>query len=280
MSEKNTGLIEGFKESDWAGGTIPWENRNPSGDWLPFVPVFEKQYSTTMDTMACVSFSLLNSCEMQIKQQTGQEVNFSDRFLAKMSGTIPTGNWLHIVADALRHYGCVHEDEWPNPPNPDFNWNEYYSEIPDFIKARAKKQFSDKYELQYERFGIPGFAITIDEMKRQLQHAPLWATIPGHAITACIISVNNDEFTYLDTYPPFVRTKKITELTSVWKAVLTKKSMIERYRVNYKGKLGVALVQDGAFGAEVYFAKNADMLKNLHKDYEVPFDAPFLFNIN
>jgi hypothetical protein len=55
--------------------------------------------------------------------------------------------------------------------------------------------------------------------------------------------------------------------------------MVERFRVNYHGTLGIALKVPGAFGIEVYLAKSEAMYQNLLKDYEVPADAPYLFNI-
>ena len=88
IPQQNTGLIEGSgTKSLWIGGTIPYEVRLETGDWRPFLVSEEHQYSDHVDTMGCVSFSLNNDLEIQNKF-FGREVNFSDRFLAKMSSHI------------------------------------------------------------------------------------------------------------------------------------------------------------------------------------------------
>lgn len=120
-------MIEGRRDTDFTAGTIPFEERNPSGDWRNYLPTEEHQYSDNTDTMACVSFSLDNDIEIQ-KQFEGREVNYADRFLAKMSGTTHDGNWLWKVADTVRQYGLVTEDLWPAPPH--YTWDSYYAPIP------------------------------------------------------------------------------------------------------------------------------------------------------
>src|SRR5688572_17774217 len=105
---KNLGVLVGIRETDYVAGTIPYEVRVPLGDWRPYVPKEERQYSDNVETNGCVSFSMNNLLEMQHKQQTGQEVNFSDRALAKMSGTNPDqGNYLYKVADEVRNSGLL-----------------------------------------------------------------------------------------------------------------------------------------------------------------------------
>lgn len=214
---KNTGLIHRRKSTDWPVGAINYEVRNPLGNWLPYLPTFEKQYFKNFDTMGCVSFSLNTLNEIQIIQQTGQEINFSDRFLAKMSGTTSQGNWLYIVADTLRNFGCVHEEEWPVPPEP-AAWSDYYMEIPQFIKDRAKKQFLDKYDFKYES-GL----VTKEYIEKHLKHSPLWMVIPGHAVAMIMLKVENDLITYFDTYEPGIKTIPLNGISDVYKAILTVK---------------------------------------------------------
>ena len=60
---KNYGVILEVKESDYVSGQLPYEVRNESGDWTPYIPLGENQYSSASDTMACVSFSALNVIE-------------------------------------------------------------------------------------------------------------------------------------------------------------------------------------------------------------------------
>jgi len=222
---ENHGVISGKKKTDWIAGTIPWVNRNPSGNWHDFLVKGERQYFQGFDTMACVSFATNNVCEIQIKQQTGQEVNFSDRFLAKMSGTTNQGNWVYIVLDTWRKIGVVNEDEWPKPPEPT-TFQAYYGDIPQFIIDRAKSQSTDLYDLQYEYINDHSPA----NIQKQLQHAPLLITIPGHEITGIVLSADNKQLTVLDDYEfnqdpanPFVRKINLADVTDIYKAVLTVK---------------------------------------------------------
>lgn len=218
---KNHGVILGRKRSDFVAGALPYEVRNPSGDWTPYLVRAEKQWYPRFDTMACVSFSANTLCEMQIKQQTGVEVNFSDRFLAKMSGTTKQGNWLYLVGDTLRKIGGVLEEEWPVPPG-DFGWDDYYTPIPQFVIDRAQKQFRDLYDI-----GTEWITRSAEEIAKHLKHAPLQVVIPGHAVAGYIISAQGDEVTYFDTYDPFIKKARLSDIQDVYKILLTVKKMIE-----------------------------------------------------
>src|SRR5207247_8242189 len=112
-----------------------YEVLNPSGDWTAYLPSAENQSTHIVDTMACVTFSCLNVIETQIKFLTGREVNFSDRFIAKLSGTTQQGNTVQNVLDAIRKYGLVLEEEWPTDLN--FNWDQYYAPVPDEVIKKA-----------------------------------------------------------------------------------------------------------------------------------------------
>ena len=241
MSKKETivnhGLIYRRKSDDFVAGvssTIKYEVRNPSGNWLPYANVImkEKQWFPNFDTFACVSFSANNLCEMQIMHQTAQQVNFSDRFLAKMSGTTSEGNYLYIVGDTLRNIGGVLEEEWPKPPEATATWASYYSAIPQFVIDRAKKQFRDKYKIETEWVGN-----TADALRYHLKHAPLQFVIPGHAIAGIILAVDNNNVSFLDTYDPYIKTIPITRLTDVYKILLTcKEKNMSQIKTQAKGQ--------------------------------------------
>lgn len=209
LPKQNTGLIEGRRDSDFIAGTLPYEVRNPTGDWRPFLVKEEKQYSDNTDTMGCVSFSANNTLEIQHKQQTGVELNFSDRFLAKMSNTTPQGNWLYIVADTLRNIGIVFEDEWPTPPN--YNWQTYYADIPQAIKDKAQK-----YGVTYE-----WVEPVKDQLLKHLKHAPLQITIPepypNHAVV--LVHIEGDTAYYFDTYPNYLKTISVSKISSALKLI-------------------------------------------------------------
>lgn len=62
---KNYGVILGSSPTTYGAGVLPYEIRNPSGDWEPFIPPGEWQKSDNGDSMSCVTFSAINSIETQ-----------------------------------------------------------------------------------------------------------------------------------------------------------------------------------------------------------------------
>lgn len=188
---KNYGVIPEIRDTDYIGGTLPYKVNNESGDWTPYVPKGENQYSNMVDSMACVSFSFLNCLETLLKHRTTQEFDFSDRFLAKMSNTTTQGNTLGIVADSYRKYGCPVETDWPKPDN--FTWDTFYAEIPQEVKDKALK-----YNISYEWVDTD-----VASLQFHLKQSPLQLIIPGHAI--CGIYEQDDIFKYFDTYNPYLK---------------------------------------------------------------------------
>jgi len=135
------------KISDWiAGDFSPLSSKfiNPSGIWL--TPEIEYQNRWGYDRLACVTYSLLNCLETLYYYKTGIWINFSDRFLAKMSGTTKYGNTLDNVFDFARKIGLVAENVYPDT---DGGWDEYYKEIPQEIIDKAK-EFLNEWSLYRE----------------------------------------------------------------------------------------------------------------------------------
>lgn len=222
----NYGLIEGSRQEDFVAGTLPYEVRNESGDWTQYLPVGEWQRNNFVDTMACVTFSALNSIETQYKFLTGQERNFSDRYTARMSGTTPEGNWLFRVADSIRRDGIIDESLWPAPQN--FTWETYYSTPPIEIVDKARSFLAD-FMVQYEWIDV-----TKESLLYHLKHAPIQVTIPGHAILNFFR--NEDVQKYFDSYAPFIK-DRTEPFLSAMKLVLTRKAthmtqeeVIDEYR--------------------------------------------------
>jgi hypothetical protein len=111
----NDGALLGRRDTDFVAGTLPYEERNPAGDWEPYAPPGERQSSYKGDSMSCVSFSAINSIETQEKFLTGNQPNYSDRWTAKRSGTTRQGNYLWKVADTIRKEGLVLQEDYPTP---------------------------------------------------------------------------------------------------------------------------------------------------------------------
>lgn len=188
--KKNSGvIIIKPTKTDFVVGAITYEQRT-NGDWTPYLPLDERQSFRRFDSMACVSFSALNSCEMQLNlllptlplyvkkwlQDEGYIVNgkleFSDRYLAKMSGTTLKGNTLPKVWDAIRHYGLVPEVNWPS--NDDFNRTEYFAEVPAYLIEKGKK-FLEFFDIEYEwvHGSGSGISATRIDFTKHLKHAPI-----------------------------------------------------------------------------------------------------------
>ena len=197
---KNLGVIIENKPKDFVAGTLPYEVLNPTGDWTVYLPTGEVQYSHYADSMACVTFSCLNVLETQYKFLTGREINFSDRFIAKVSGTTQQGNSVQRVLDAINTYGLVLEEDYPAPK--DFTWDEYYSEIPPEIFAKANKTLKVAYE-----FHQPD-----SDFNKELKHVPFEMIIekvnPYHSVE---MANTSQEF---DSYEPFLKPQKSIYITT------------------------------------------------------------------
>ena len=213
MEIKNFGIIEGQRDTDWLGGTIPFEERNPSGDWTTYLPPGEWQTNHIVDTMACVTFSALNSLEAQVKLLTGTHREFSDRFTAKMSETTNLGNYLYKVSDSLRKDGVVDDIVWPVPVG--YTWEKYYEEIPQFIQVKGL-EFLDEFQVAYEFVDF-----TRESLMHHLKHAPIQVVIPGHAVLAFFSTLQVTK--YFDSYEPFQK-ERTEGFTSALKIVLTRKT--------------------------------------------------------
>ena len=221
---KNRGVLIGKRETDFmagALGALTYEERNPSGDWTKWLPTGEKQRVTSvqggqLETMSCVSFSALNSIEVQLKFLTGKEFNFSDRFTATMSGTTPQGNYFWKVADSIRKDGVVSQTEYP--ADGAYTWETYYSAVPIDIINNAKI-FLNYYEISYEF--IPA---TKEEMLKHIKHAPLQIAVLNSTHAVLNFLTVGDIHKYFDSYEPYI--KETTSLTSPFKIVLKLKNKV------------------------------------------------------
>ncbi len=217
---KNYGIILGESSpTTFAGGTIPHEVRNPLGTWESFVPEGEWQVSDNGDSMSCVTFSALNSIETQEKFLTGNQVNYSDRWIAKMSGTTRNGNYLDKVAETIRTYGLVLESSYPTPK--EFTWDEYHQEIPESLLSQLKaegQEWLTKWDVKYEKAGIDKKSLQF-----QLKQSPVQVVIPGHAVENILSDSKTDII--FDSYNPFIKDipPYYSKIISAMKIVLYKK---------------------------------------------------------
>lgn len=169
---QNTGVIRPtIKPTDWKVGSEGLIYKEVCQDWSPFLPAYEGQQTPLLATQACVTFSCTNIIETQLKQQ-GIDINISDRFTAKMSGTTANGNSLQAVLDSIRTDGWLLEEDYPFPD--DMSWGKYYEEPNQWWKDKAKKNLENaKWQVNYEWFSVNNCYPDLEYIKFQLKQCPL-----------------------------------------------------------------------------------------------------------
>ena len=216
---KNFGVLFGERSTDYraglVGGSLPYEVRS-SGNWEAFLPIEEKQFNDNGDSMSCVTFAELSGIEMQEIYHDGIQSNYSDRWIAKMSGTTPQGNYLWKVADAIREFGLVKETSYPAPQAP-WTWADYHADIPEPLLSQLKaegQEWLKKWDVKYE-----WVEVSKESLMKHLKHAPLTVVIPGHAVMN--FKTTAELIHFFDTYPPHKKTTPSVQ--SALKLVLYKR---------------------------------------------------------
>lgn len=219
MNTINHGVIEGRKDTDYVSGVLPYFIRLPDGNWEKFAPPGARQWNSKGDNLSCVSHSDVESIQTQQKFLTGQAPKYSIRWVAKMSRTTKKGNRLDFVADAVRKYGLVPYEMYPDPQEP-WTWENYHADIPEPLMSQLLaegQRWLQQWSVMYEWVDI--YWGGVENIKKQLMQAPLQVVIPGHAILE--IRNLNDYFRYLDTYEPFIKEKPQNAISSAMKILLT-----------------------------------------------------------
>lgn len=254
---KNTGFIPTLPTlTDWkAGGETGSKvgSLNDAGDWRSYESPGEWQKlmgvsingGNGFETDACVTFSALDTLEtlgnfnikngnlaaedVQWLKDNGYcnpdgTLNFSDRFIAKLSGTTTDGNDMGTVWSTIRHKGLIPEALWPFPveqikADPAHAWDIYYAQVPqNLIDLGAA--FAARFDVTYEWVAYPGGSLTADGFHEQLKKGPIqiatavcppWNTadlIAGCGATpvahATMLShVDQAAYYILDHYVPF-----------------------------------------------------------------------------
>ncbi len=168
---KNTGFAgSGRTISDYVFGGVTKIAAEPliNGDWTNYLPMYEYQ-NTNFETMACVTFSVLNCLEILLKRRYNATFNFSDRFTSKMSGTTTAGNTMYKVIESIRkNNGPLSQIFWRNEGK---NWDEWYKEIPQNLQDLAK------LNLGCLSVGYEWVDPTPDRLKEAMKYSPLQIAI-------------------------------------------------------------------------------------------------------
>lgn len=236
MNGKNYGLINEriLDPRDWKfGGITGIENEVLvyDGQWDLWLPPLELQRNDYFETMACVSFASANAIETLLNRKYGADRDYSDRALAKMSGTKKTGNEMSKVANTIRELGLMLERYWPFDREQIKTWDEFYEEIPADILAKADV-FLEEYDITWEWV----FSTDPEKIKEALKYAPL-----ATAIYAYPPSDANGYLTRIEAWPNHLVLLYGYEDGKCWK-------IYDQYKNCYK-----KCAWDFNFGAKIKF---------------------------
>jgi len=226
---QQSGYIHEQRPTDFLAGSLPFEERVKSSDWKDYLPEGEQQNNPfVFDTQSCVTFSLMNSVETQLAQMSlspafkkflrdngyykNGKINFSDKFIAILSGTTKNGNSYVRVADTIRAYGLIPDSVLPFKA--ETTWEQWHaaSQI-----TPAMLELGQKF-LKFASFGYEWViennsngrieAEEKKELERHLMHAPLNIAVPKPATHAILMP---SYYKVFDSYSPFYKdgTKKI-----------------------------------------------------------------------
>lgn len=119
------------------------------GHWAKWLPVPKDQQPTLgVEPNDCVSHGTLKAVEILQNFLFSQKNDYSERFLAKMTGTdVLNGNDPNTVAQFLKNKGCALEADWPQSTATSFQG--FYANIPQSIQTLAL-DFVDEFAFGHE----------------------------------------------------------------------------------------------------------------------------------
>ena len=163
-------IIEPPKETDYVlGGSVQLggDVLQPDGQWDGYLPETEVQTRNGVEPYSCVSMTTNNCIEILERRLFGARNNWSDRFLAKLSGTgEKRGNTPNAVAETRRKKGCIKEEEWGFDSSIN-TFEKYYAEIPRNIQTMAIGEGA-----QYA-FGYEAVRSNADDIMNALKYSPV-----------------------------------------------------------------------------------------------------------
>jgi len=269
-NKKNTGALqEEYQVEQYRLGESPieYDVRLFDGNWRDYLPKDEWQKKNGTETMSCVTFSALNSIEIQLNWMLRHNkisakskkflldngymedgmVNLSDKFTAIKSNTMQNGNYMTAVANSLRKDGAIPESmlEFGTPSS----WDEYHdkNQIKPEMEEKGLK-FLDYFSIQYEWVVNPNNGGLKEEGRanclKHLRHAPLQIAKSGHA-TDYFMGVDKVRFGQYDSYNPFIKERPWEyDPYAVMKIILIDKHMITAKQIT-AAKLEVRNIMNG-----------------------------------
>lgn len=188
-------IAEPMKDTDWIlGALVERPILLANGDWGPYRPTPNVQFTLKFDPFSCVSESIVNALEeilnlmmerdpsvrLILEQLRCLDANgkakLSARFLAAMSGTIPgSGNTQGRVFDTLRRVGICGEALCPTLPN--MSQAEYFT-ITEEMKKAALEFYKYFNKVEYEAVSnnvVP----TVEQLKEAHTKGPVVSCVGG-----------------------------------------------------------------------------------------------------
>lgn len=256
LRENQGGLIR-MRPSDFivgANSPLPYEVVLPNADHRPYIFSPDQQYYPTFDSFACTNFAASNSRKLQIKESTGEEFNFSERAMAKLSGTVPgVGNYMTADPDWVRKNGIILDKDWPNDEGDTVN--KWTLPVPVEVQKKAMR-----VKEQYEWIDT-----NYSSLQYHLRQCPLTmmvkASSTNHDITA--VYADRNGIWYLDSYPHNYEDNYLAITTQVPMNVLKiiTKPMNTIYFVHIKNTQEYGLLSVSSVGKHYVPASTEDDLK-------------------
>jgi hypothetical protein len=189
-------------------------------DWGNWLPPFDPQHSAdnVADADDCVSESAVHIIETVIYRLTGKQVRYSPRALAKLAGTTLNGNDISTVINAIKKYGLIPYDLWPDLT--DFTWDEYYAEIPQNV-IEAGKDFLANWE------------VSAPITSADLSIAPIWLRVKAGSTFHFVEQFNSTEI--FDSYLPAVKPITFYEPVASFQFTIKSKNKMPQISSQAKG---------------------------------------------
>lgn len=220
---KSYGLIlEPLQPSDYIFGSdrsldakFGAEPLVPTGDWRPYLFTgINSHQAPLFETNSCVTHGTLNALELLRRRLFNYDTDFSDRFLAKGSGTDPArGNSPQKVAEWFRKNWTVFESEWATKDAKTVA--DFYADLPQSLKTLAAFRGAE-WDFGYEAVNTGKVVL-----KEALKYSPVGLAVPAwyekdgfyyrpkgmadnHWVTLLHIT-ESGSYIILDSYEPYIK---------------------------------------------------------------------------
>jgi len=145
----------------------------PDGDWSRFDPLKEAQKKNGFETMNCTNFATIIAYIVlsNFHRYDDFPKECSERYTGVMTGTSPTGNDPHHVAEIIRNFsGLIPEERLPWTTQD--AWNEYYAPDPmDETLVAEGQDLLEKFVLVNEWVFPPGNTLLPSQKADRLKAA-------------------------------------------------------------------------------------------------------------